>query len=782
MALSGSYSKLYSNFGVVCNWTGVQSQQANQTTITTDVYLKFVRIQVGSRTGTYQVGAATGNWSARSIDDLSSSSVHTVKLGSFTEVVQHDVQGYANGITLKTVYPAKLTYSGTYYSSITASAVVDLDQIPQVAVINLSLADKTETTAQVNWSTDAVVDALWRSTNGTTWTSVSITEGNSGTYNFTGLTANTEYNLWIRVRRKDTQLTSETSIPVTTYSYPYATVMPDFLIGDSVTIQIFNPLGRSTSVQMTDAGGTNLGTNTTSTTSFTGWNSSTVVTRMYNSIPNATSGTYKVVCTYSGHSVTKTGGTYTINPSSASPGFTSVAYRDTNATAVAMTGDDQDIIQNQSLVRYTARPTASTGASVSAVQVAVNGQTYALTQSGNDYVGGNATINSAYDVTATFTVTDSRGLTYSQSVNVNMLSWSVPSAIITAQRQSNYYTETDVNVDADYSYINGNNTITITYAATKQGDSSPTVSGSLQDNVTSTINLDNDYSWTMVITLVDGLGGTTTYTIHISRGMPIIFFDRLHSSVGVDCFPTSDQSLETGGLSLLSDNRRTVGAYSSASVTLPSESGRVLRLTYNGAITLTVPDDLPIGYEVYLIASYSSARITMVSPSGGFYVAGITSVQSSYTIPLAYSLVHIIKVNTNRWAFFDGVSPYYTKGDTISGSNIRAAWGFINSAQKDMHLYVPLAKPLAGVSGATLNSMSGSVFASPNGLVQYYDGTTYTAISSRTIPYDSVTINRYTDMLDVVFTCTNKWGRGSAPIDGNTPITALITGLSITLT
>ena len=74
------------------------------------------------------------------------------------------------------------------------------------------------------------------------------------------------------------------------------------------------------------------------------------------------------------------------------------------------------------------------------------------------------------------------------------------------------------------------------------------MSGSLQDDVTAVVNLNNEYAWTVSVTLTDSLGGTTTYNnLFISRGMPIIYFDRLKSSVGINCFPQNDKSLEING-------------------------------------------------------------------------------------------------------------------------------------------------------------------------------------------------------------------------------------------
>ena len=327
--------------------------------------------------------------------------------------------------------------------------------------------------------------------------------------------------------------------------------MPNFTIGSKLTIKLFNPLGRQVTVNIIGADNSQISSGTTSGTSISGFTESSVVNALYNSIPNAQSGTYKVKVTYGTNISTKTGGTYSVNPNVCSPSIGSADYEDTNATTIALTGNNKDIVQNKSTLSYSASGlTAKNGASVASCSVTVNGQTISLTVSGSNASGTGGVIDSGMDVEAVFTVTDSRGLKGTYTKTINMLDWSVPSAIITLQRQDNFYTETNLKADADYASINGNNQITITYQATKEGDSSPSVSGTLTDNVTSVVNLNNEYAWTVVVTLTDSLGGTTSYSLWISRGMPIIYFDRLKSSVGINCFPQKEKSLEVNGYDL----------------------------------------------------------------------------------------------------------------------------------------------------------------------------------------------------------------------------------------
>jgi predicted outer membrane repeat protein len=335
---------------------------------------------------------------------------------------------------------------------------------------------------------------------------------------------------------------------VTTYAYPYATTMPNFTIGEQVTIGLYNPLGRTVTVNMIGADDSQISNDTVSGTSVVGFTHEVLVSRLYTSIPNSKSGTYKVKVTYGTNISTKTGGTYSVNANVCAPSIGSVAYQDTNSQTIALTGNNQDIVQNKSTPSYTASGlSALNGATISACSVSVNGTTINLTVSGNSATGTGGVIDSGQDIQAVFTVTDSRGLTATKSVTISMLDWITPSAIVTLARQDNFYTETDLTVDARFSSINGNNQITISYEATKEGESSASVTGTVQDNVTSVVNLDNDYAWIVEITLTDSLGATASYSAYISRGMPIIYFDRLKSSVGINCFPQNQKSLEING-------------------------------------------------------------------------------------------------------------------------------------------------------------------------------------------------------------------------------------------
>ena len=231
-------------------------------------------------------------------------------------------------------------------------------------------------------------------------------------------------------------------------------------------------------------------------------------------------------------------------------------------------------------------------------------------------------INSTSNVTATLTVTDSRGLTATKTVTVQMVAWNQPSAIITTERVSNFYSETDVTVDASYTQI-GSSTCTINLtgkAVPITGKTTPSdVTAALSDNVTQQLVFDNEFEWNLTIVLTDSFGGTTTYKTFLSRGIPLAFFDRYKESVGINMFPLHDDSLEVAG------DIYTYGANASDVVleckNLLKNTARTL--TTNG-ITFTVLDDGSVRANGTATAD-AGLTIVFTLLNGNYYFNGCPS-------------------------------------------------------------------------------------------------------------------------------------------------------------
>lgn len=234
----------------------------------------------------------------------------------------------------------------------------------------------------------------------------------------------------------------------------------------------------------------------------------------------------------------------------ANPTF-NVAYLDTNSTTTTITGNNQKIIQNNSTLQINiTNATALKYATLKTASINVNGNITNQNISSSTITFNVGTLNVSNNLTVPVTITDSRNNKTTINLTIQVYSWSLPSAIITLQRENNYYSQTNLTVDADYSSLGGNNTITIKYQIKKISASSYGALTTIQDNVQTQFTADNLYEWNVKVVLNDKIG-TTTYNLILPKGIPITFWDTLLNSMGINCFPVDNESLEVDGVNIL---------------------------------------------------------------------------------------------------------------------------------------------------------------------------------------------------------------------------------------
>lgn len=446
--------------------------------------------------------------------------------------------------------------------NLSGSGTWSLDRIPRYASVNQTLVNRTETQITMNWNTDSTVDGVWYSINGgSSWVGgLSTGTGTSGNYTITGLTANTTYNIQTRVKRRDSQLYSNTSsMSVQTYNYPYCTGTPNFTIGDTLTLPIYNPMARGIKVYIISNGQTN-GGDLIAGTSISGYNNSSWQNWWYARIPSAKTGTYQVKVVYGSiERTTSSSGTYSINTDNCMPTINNVAYIDNNASSVAITGSDSTIVQYMSNLYFNFNNlSAKNSATLSGISVSINGNKVSGTISGTSASVNYGHINQSGTVQAQIELIDSRSLSTTQTIDINVTEYITPNAIISLSRKSNFYEESYIKVNADYSQI-GSNAITIKYCMKQasQDDSHYTSWTSLSDNVQATFNADNNVDWTIWVQIYDSFvqamgtpsgDSEVNYYRSLPRGIPVIFFDSYNNSTGFNCFPDRINAVLSTGL------------------------------------------------------------------------------------------------------------------------------------------------------------------------------------------------------------------------------------------
>lgn len=231
------------------------------------------------------------------------------------------------------------------------------------------------------------------------------------------------------------------------------------------------------------------------------------------------------------------------NPTFAS---SNISYEDTNSSIVAITGNNQHIVQNRSNLEVTfTGATAKKSASIVRYEVTFNGSTQNKTSPTTINYG---TVNSSQNLSVSIKAVDSRGNSTTASKTITILGWVLPTASILAKRVNNYEDDTKLKVAVTISSVNNKNAIqSIKYRYRKSGTSSYNSYTSLSDNVETTVVIDKLFVWDFQVVIQDKFG-TTTYNLVVPKGMPILFIDILLQSIGINCFPSVANSLFVNGI------------------------------------------------------------------------------------------------------------------------------------------------------------------------------------------------------------------------------------------
>ena len=308
----------------------------------------------------------------------------------------------------------------------------------------------------------------------------------------------------------------------------------------------------------------------------------------------------------------------------ANPTF-NVAYLDTNSTTTAITNNNQQIIQNNSTLQINlTNITALKYATLTTASININGAVTTQNISGSSLTFNVGVLNVSNNLTVPVIVTDSRNNKTTINLSIQVLSWSLPSAIITLQRENNFYSETDLTVDANYSSLGGNNTITIQYQIKKVSDSSYGSLTTIQDNVETQFTADNTFEWNVRIVLTDRID-SYSYILVLPKGIPIVYFDYLKNSVGINCFPTDNESIEAKGIKLFYDSGDTITDIAPSGVSYLMALGGFLTNS-NKNVWFTIPLNKPC------VSSTCNIELSIVVRQGGYYIVGSASSTVSYTL------------------------------------------------------------------------------------------------------------------------------------------------------
>ena len=401
---------------------------------------------------------------------------------------------------------------------------------------------------------------------------------------------------------------------------------PDFNIGDTIVVHMNRKSTVFTHTVVLKLGSYSytIGTGVTDNISL---DTDKIASSLYAQMPNSNSMTGEIaVTTYSGSVVIGTSScTIIAHVVNSNPTF-DLSYEDSNSKTVAITENNQYIIRNNSTLKISvSNANALNSATLKSITAVVNGNAYTGTLNGTTGVVNVGMVNVSYDTEVTVKLTDSRGNEGIREITVLVYDWSLPSAIIKLNRKSNYYSESILNVNANYASIGGKNEVTIKYRMKKVANSTYSTYTTIQDNTDTNFTADNEYEWNVQVNVADKLGNTT-YNLILPKGIPVVYIDIKKNSFGVNCFPKHDKSLEVNGVCFSGQVLYSSASGTAGIVTLSDsvENYTYLEIFYRssgdnacGSVKVFSPNGKLVHLgTIHYIADYDYAKFALVNVSG----------------------------------------------------------------------------------------------------------------------------------------------------------------------
>jgi len=535
---------------------------------------KYLRLTVTESSYSTRNNTSVVTWTLQSLSDYSEQEVnHSV---SAVTVTINGTQVYYKGYTAASsnAFPAKngsvsgtltVSHNSNGAKTITCKLEGEVDSwVPTSRTKDLKLTTLDRSAPTVSFSIGSYTDNkvtftanvsascdLWQySLNDGTWTTFYSTNTSTAqTYTITGLSANTEYTLKVRARKYSNYVYGTTSnVSFKTYGGSLINSVNTVTADASTVSIVFNATVYNSDV--THALELKNGSTTILTFSgisvVSGNNTITLSSSQRTTLLNAMStiksftGTF-VLRTYVGSTEIGSGtsrtATVQTTATNSSPTFSGFTYQDGNSTTVAVTGNNQILIQNKSSLMITASAaTAKNGASISSYSVSAGSVSKSSTSTSIN-VG---LIPNSGTVPVTVTAIDSRGYSKSVTVNVTVLAYNaVAFTQYTGRRENEIENTIQVAIQGaltvlTVSGVNKNTLVTLRYRYKETSSSnwstwynvtsaaSVTSSGFTYNN-NYLVSLDSEKSWHIEFNASDKLTGDTI-TLTIPQGVPLVGF------------------------------------------------------------------------------------------------------------------------------------------------------------------------------------------------------------------------------------------------------------------
>lgn len=415
---------------------------------------------------------------------------------------------------------------------------------------------------------DVTCDLLQLKVDGGSWTNYFVGDWVGWkVVTVTGLSTGTQHSFQTRIRRKDSQLTKDSSVFYGTTTSHATITSATGNINDtatSVTISFTNPTSTPVSVwlELPDINASSYKVTNNATSPATLTLDSTTKNLILAAMTSVKSTKLRYVVHDSLDGVdTWSFLDYTITIVNANPTFTTFTYLDTNTDITSVTGNNQYLLQDYSTLRATIssanKAVALKGATMSRYTFNINGLNESQTYSASDINKDLGIVTAATNQILTVEAIDSRGNKTSVVKTINMIPYSLPVINATVTRLNDFEEDTTLTVDGTFSRATilniDKNTIEqdkVNYRYKRDdGAYSDWIEMARQLDVgefttaNEYLTLDNTISYTFEISVEDKFD-TKTVTAKVDRGKPIFMISGNLNSIGVGQIPTEEDVLE----------------------------------------------------------------------------------------------------------------------------------------------------------------------------------------------------------------------------------------------
>jgi hypothetical protein len=554
------------------DYTYTQNVANNSSTITVKAYADFrmdTNIIYSVNNG-YSLGATIGGFTHSATEANRSKYANEVVLvGTWSRTFTHNSDG------TKSIYLQGYGYdwgAGGQNQQYTNNTLVTFPTIPRYTSITAYTVTAPTTLGRISasWSVSNTCDLVEYSLNSGSWTTAQTGDRTSGSFNIDGLTPNTSYSLKIRVRRKDSQLYTESAVQnvtttnIATLTAPSANF--NFNLGSNLAVSFTNPSGSTVNLRLESGGSTRL-TRSGITSPYTLVLSQAEINTLYGLSPTSNDVSVRVVIDTVASTTYHNWRDGTAKIVNQTPTWTGYNYVE-NTISNSILGTNQVLIQNNnSLVITCNQATAPTGTTMQKYQAIIGGNTYETT----NLITRQITINNVSlsgNLSCVVNAIDNRGNFSSETKTITVLAYTNPTMpTLTLTRQNNYDAPTSLVLSGNinrllYNSANRNSVLELKYRWRVVGGSWSsytnlltqgtywynTTSGNYGLNSFVLRNFDTDKTYNLEFVIIDKLK-TMTFASTLQNGQPLVSYRK--GMVGINKVPTSG-ALDVNGNTTIS--------------------------------------------------------------------------------------------------------------------------------------------------------------------------------------------------------------------------------------